>query len=149
MFLVKNSEIQAGLDKCNEEVNAALNLFQVSPTLFCHRCSLKDSCLQMHSHIFLHQSQREATEIMRSNTAEMRDLLYQILTSQQEIRNVAEMQYAGEHVAEPIMAAGQLVGCFVVALRWSDSNLHRRKCANCERIVLASSFSVNLYLRPQ
>jgi len=67
--------------------------------------------LQLNSHMVLHQSQRESTEILRSNTAEMRDLLYQILTSQQEIRRVAEMQDEGEHVAEPIMEAGQLV-CF-------------------------------------
>jgi hypothetical protein len=40
----------------------------------------------------------------------MRELLYQILTSRQELHHITEMQRAGEHVAEPIMQAGQIVG---------------------------------------
>jgi hypothetical protein len=63
----------------------------------------------MNSQILLYQSSRESTELLRSDSAELRDLLYQILSSQQEMRNVAEMEQAGEHVAERIMMAGQLV----------------------------------------
>jgi len=63
----------------------------------------------VNSNILLYQSHRDSSDLLRSDTAELRDLLYQILSSQQEMRNVAEMQSAGEHVAEPIMLAGQLV----------------------------------------
>jgi hypothetical protein len=40
---------------------------------------------------------------------EMRELLYTILSSNAELRRVVEMQGNGEHVAESIMAAGQIV----------------------------------------
>jgi hypothetical protein len=71
----------------------------------------------MSSHILMHQAQRESADILRSNTAEMKDLLYQILTNHQEIRRVAEIQGTGEHVAEPIMAAGQLVRYLFLSLK--------------------------------
>ena len=48
-------------------------------------------------------------ETMRSNTAELRDLLIQALTVKSETQKIVEMQNAGEHVAERFMEAGQRV----------------------------------------
>jgi hypothetical protein len=47
--------------------------------------------------------------VYRSNTAEMQELLLQILTNTNEMRRVAQMERDGQHVAEPLMYAGQLV----------------------------------------
>jgi hypothetical protein len=69
------------------------------------------------AHIISHHFQREATDAHRSDSADMRDLLHQILTSHSELRRVVEMQRAGEHVAEPIMEAGQLVGLLCLTAR--------------------------------
>jgi hypothetical protein len=61
------------------------------------------------AHIVVHHTQREVQERMRSDSAEMRELLLKILTNQGELRQVYDMQNAGEHVAEPLMEAGQMV----------------------------------------
>ena len=46
---------------------------------------------------------------MRSNTAELRDLLHQVLSRRSETEQIIELQSAGQHVAEQFMAAGQEV----------------------------------------
>jgi hypothetical protein len=46
---------------------------------------------------------------MRSNAAELRDLLIQALTVKSETQQIIEMQNAGENVAERFMEAGQRV----------------------------------------
>ncbi|KAK7060810.1 hypothetical protein VNI00_000543 [Paramarasmius palmivorus] len=46
-------------------------------------------------------------QMRQSDQAEVRDLLHQILSSHAEIRQIVELQRAGDRVAEPIMAAGQ------------------------------------------
>jgi hypothetical protein len=61
----------------------------------------------------MHDSQRELHDRVRSNWAETRDLIYQILINQGELRQVYEMQNAGQHVAESIMEAGQVVRLFI------------------------------------
>lgn len=61
------------------------------------------------ANIVMNHNQREAHDQMRRDSAEMRELLYQILTNQGEMRQVYDLQIAGEHVAEPIMEAGQNV----------------------------------------
>ena len=46
---------------------------------------------------------------MRSNSAETRDLLLAILSTQSERQQVVNLQRQGEHIAEQVMAAGQEV----------------------------------------
>jgi hypothetical protein len=54
-------------------------------------------------------AQREYMNVYRSDSAEIQELLLQILTNTNEMRRVADMERAGQHVAGPIMHAGQLV----------------------------------------
>jgi len=61
------------------------------------------------SNIALQIGQQDVINTMRSNTAELRDLLIQALTVKSEMQKIVEMQNAGEHVAERFMEAGQLV----------------------------------------
>lgn len=61
------------------------------------------------SNIVLQSGHREAIETMKSNAAELRDLLIQVLTVKSETQQIVEMQKAGEHVAERFMEAGQRV----------------------------------------
>lgn len=50
---------------------------------------------------------------MRSDTAEIRELLYQLLTSPADRREVVQFQNAGIPVAERLMEAGQkVILCF-------------------------------------
>ncbi|KZT20257.1 TKL/TKL-ccin protein kinase [Neolentinus lepideus HHB14362 ss-1] len=86
---LKSAEIDAGLTKCEAELDTALQVFEIN------------------SSIVLHRWQTEASQFSRTDAAEMRDLLYQILQSQQEIRQIADMQQAGEDAARRIMTAGQ------------------------------------------
>ena len=48
-------------------------------------------------------------ERTRSDMAEMRDLLYQLLSNQGELRQVIELQNSGEHAGELVMLEGQRV----------------------------------------
>ncbi|KAF9459539.1 TKL/TKL-ccin protein kinase [Collybia nuda] len=89
-LFVKQAEIEEGLEKCERELDDIINIFQLN------------------ANIVLNYNQREAHDRMRSDSAEMRELLHQILTNQGEMRQVYELQTAGEHVAEPIMEAGQI-----------------------------------------
>jgi len=61
------------------------------------------------SNTVLQSGQRDMIETMKSNTAELRDLLIQALTIKSETQQIVEMQNAGEHVAERFMEAGQRV----------------------------------------
>jgi hypothetical protein len=79
--------------------------------------------------IITHHFQRESTDALRSDSVEMRELLFQILTSHADLRRVVEMQGAGEHVAEPIMEAGQHVGLQRLVILMHDSIQSNRNCA--------------------
>lgn len=48
-------------------------------------------------------------ETMRSNTAELRDLLHDALTVRSERQQIIDLQNAGQPVAQQFMAAGQRV----------------------------------------
>src|SRR5258708_27054374 len=61
------------------------------------------------SNITSHSMQRDMVAEMRSNSAETRDLLLAILSSQSERQQVVDMQRQGQHIAEQVMAAGQEV----------------------------------------
>lgn len=61
------------------------------------------------ANIITHKSQCELHERVFSSSVETRDLIYQILINQEELRQVHEMHSAGKHIAESIMEAGQLV----------------------------------------
>ncbi|KAF8803631.1 TKL/TKL-ccin protein kinase [Phlegmacium glaucopus] len=86
---LKNGDIKDGLDTCERELDTAMNLFQIN------------------SNTVLQSGQRDMIETMRSNTAELRELLIQALTIRSETQQIIEMQNAGEHVAERFMEAGQ------------------------------------------
>ncbi|KAF8906038.1 TKL/TKL-ccin protein kinase [Gymnopilus junonius] len=91
MTFIKNSEIKEGLDLSDAEIDTAMQLFSVSNF----------------AAIGLHSTQRLIAETMRSNTAELRDLLLQALNGKSETQQIIELQNAGQHVAEQFMAAGQ------------------------------------------
>ncbi|PPQ63201.1 hypothetical protein CVT24_005746 [Panaeolus cyanescens] len=57
--------------------------------------------------IALSSQQREMNLAMRSDTAEIRELLYQVLTSPADRREVVQLQNAGIPIAERLMEAGQ------------------------------------------
>ncbi|KAF8163093.1 TKL/TKL-ccin protein kinase [Crassisporium funariophilum] len=86
---LKNANMKDGLDRCEAELNTAMNLFHINST------------------VVLHSTQREMLETMRSNKAEMQELLLQALTNKSETQQIVELQNAGEHVAERFMEAGQ------------------------------------------
>jgi hypothetical protein len=86
---LKNADIKDGLDSCERELDTAMNLFQIN------------------SNIVLQSGQRDVINTMKSNTAELRDLLIQALTVKSETQQIVEMQNAGERVAEIFMEAGQ------------------------------------------
>ena len=65
------------------------------------------------ANIVIYESQRELRDRLHSNSAETRDLIYQLLINQGELRQIHEMQNAGVHIAESIMEAGQLVRPFI------------------------------------
>jgi len=48
-------------------------------------------------------------EKSRSDMAEMRDLLHQLLSNQGELRQVIDLQNSGEHAGELVMLEGQRV----------------------------------------
>lgn len=64
----------------------------------------------------IHQHQRESTDLMRSDSADVKQLLYQILTNQQDMNLIVQMQSEGEHVAERIMEAGQMASNTLVSV---------------------------------
>ncbi|TFK42824.1 TKL/TKL-ccin protein kinase [Crucibulum laeve] len=86
---LKNTEIGTSLDRFESELETALSQFQIN------------------SHFALHNSQRETMEIIRSNSDEMKELLFQLLTNRAETQRIIELQNSGEHIAEDIMGAGQ------------------------------------------
>ncbi|KII88869.1 hypothetical protein PLICRDRAFT_175127 [Plicaturopsis crispa FD-325 SS-3] len=86
---VKNKEIEEGLALSESELVAAMNLFHIN------------------AQITLHHSHRESTSIHRRDNEETREMLREILTNQQDLRNIVELQRAGEHAAELVMEAGQ------------------------------------------
>jgi len=90
MSFINLNQVERGLDKCLMDLDTAMNLFSVN------------------ANIDIHHAQRETQDLVRSNTAATNDLLFQILTNQEEMRRVYEMQVNGGHVAERIMEAGQL-----------------------------------------
>ncbi|KAF8226216.1 TKL/TKL-ccin protein kinase [Tricholoma matsutake] len=90
---VRSAEISEGLEECDSELNAAI---------ICQRGFVGSA------NIVIYESQRELHDRVRDNSAETRDLIYQILINQGELQQVHEMQNAGEHIAESIMEAGQL-----------------------------------------
>jgi len=61
------------------------------------------------SNIVLHSAHRDMLETMRSNTAELRDLLHNALTVRSETQQIIDLQNAGQPVAQQFMAAGQRV----------------------------------------
>ncbi|KAF8964090.1 TKL/TKL-ccin protein kinase [Flammula alnicola] len=89
MTYIKNNEIRDGLDRCDAELNTAMSLFHVN------------------ANIAMQSAQRDMMETIKSNAVEMQDLVYRVLTVNSETQSVIEMQNAGQHVAEQIMAAGQ------------------------------------------
>ncbi|KDR81397.1 hypothetical protein GALMADRAFT_89278 [Galerina marginata CBS 339.88] len=89
MTFIKNGEIKEGLDRCDAELDTAMQLFTIN------------------SSIALHSAHRDMAATMRSNTAELRDLLLQVLSVRSETQQIVELQNAGHHVAEQFMAAGQ------------------------------------------
>ncbi|ESK87393.1 tkl tkl-ccin protein kinase [Moniliophthora roreri MCA 2997] len=89
MGFVKSNDIERGLGQCEEDLNMAFKLFELN------------------AHIVANHSQLETQQMLRSDQAELKDLLHQILTSHAEIRQIVALQSAGENPAEPIMAAGQ------------------------------------------
>jgi hypothetical protein len=116
---LKMNEVENGLDKCLSDLDTAMNIFSVN------------------ANITIHHAQRETQELVRSNTAATTDLLYQILTSQEEMRRVIEMQANGGHVAEQIMEAGQVQ---LRRLRESPSKQQQpQRVASPDRMLLSSS----------
>ncbi|RDB21515.1 Serine/threonine-protein kinase STY46 [Hypsizygus marmoreus] len=92
---IRSTEILEGLEQFDSELDHAMKLFQ-------------KFSLQMHAAIIMNNHSIEAQERQRSDAAEMRELLHQVLANRQgELRQVIEMQNAGEHVAETIMLDGQ------------------------------------------
>ncbi|KAF5386909.1 hypothetical protein D9615_001738 [Tricholomella constricta] len=87
---VKKNEIQKSIEMCESELDHAFQLFQINAT------------------IIMNNNQLEAQEMQRRDAAEMREILFQVLSNRGgELREVSEMQLAGEHVAEQIMLDGQ------------------------------------------
>lgn len=68
----------------------------------------------MSSNITVAVNQRDTLDTIRSNDAGMRELIYQILTNQEDMKRVQSLQNAGEHVAERIMEVGQNVSAWRV-----------------------------------
>jgi len=54
-------------------------------------------------------TQRDMLARMRSDSAEIRELLLNALSVPSERRQIVDMQTSGQHVAEEFMAAGQQV----------------------------------------
>jgi hypothetical protein len=54
--------------------------------------------------------------MLHANRAATDDLLLQILTNQEDLRRIVQYQAAGQHVAEQIMEAGQLVSDHLISI---------------------------------
>lgn len=127
---MKNGDIKDGLDTCERELDTAMNIFQVyhlndlfysgltgsisMPDQVRPYLLLRKICLNYHysSSIVLQSGQRDVIDAMRSNTAELQDLLIRALTIKSETQQIVEMQNAGKHVAERFMEAGQRVSYY-------------------------------------
>lgn len=59
------------------------------------------------------QNEREIQKLIRTNTTATNDLLRQILTSQEDMKRIYQMQVNGERAAERIMEAGQVVSSII------------------------------------
>jgi len=89
MTFLRNNEIKEGLDRCHAELDTAMNLFQIN------------------SNIAMQTAQRDMLAKMRSDSAEVRELLLRVLTVPSERDQIISLQNQGQHAAEQIMAAGQ------------------------------------------
>lgn len=67
------------------------------------------TCKQLNANIAIHNVQRETLDTLRSSSSNTEELLYQILTNQEAMRDIVRMEREGNPVAERIMEAGQLV----------------------------------------
>lgn len=87
---IKMAEIEKGLDQCESDLDASMNVFNVN------------------ANIIIQRSQTEIQGTIRANRAATDDLLLQILTNQEDMKRIVQYQAAGQHVAERLMEAGQL-----------------------------------------
>lgn len=74
---------------------------------------------QLNSSLSIARAQRDTMDTIRSNDAGMQELIFQILTNQEDMMRVQRMQESGEHVAERMMEAGQNVRLIYWLSRWS------------------------------
>lgn len=132
---VKMSEVENGLDKCLSDLDTALDLFSVSHLSVPPDCAknLLTFLFKLNANITIHHHQRETQDLVRSNTAATNDLLFQILTSQEEMKRIYQMQVNGEHAAERIMEAGQLVSSIIYAYPVLDLRVTSSNSVNCEK----------------
>ncbi|KAF7983136.1 hypothetical protein HWV62_24109 [Athelia sp. TMB] len=87
---VKMGEIEKGIEQCNSDLENAISIFNLT------------------ANIHIHDVQRETLDHFRGTSAHTEELLMQILTSHEAMREVMMMESQGEHVAGRLMEAGQL-----------------------------------------
>lgn len=128
--IVKAAEIENGLDKCLSDLDAAMNLLSFSN--------------EDNANIII-RNEREIQKSIRTNTSAMNDLLHQILTSQKEMKRIYQMQVNGEHVAERIMEAGQIVSSiiYIYLFFWNHGEI--RNYENYERMRRGENVSRGLF----
>jgi hypothetical protein len=87
-----------------------MNIFNVS-TLASkrHHGEIFTQHHQVNANIIIQQTQVETQAMIQANRAATEDILLQILTNQEDMRRIVQYQDAGQHVAERVMEAGQLV----------------------------------------
>jgi len=110
-FSVKMAEIEKGLDQCESDLDSSMSVFNV--------CTLPPFCfisnrwihikLQVNANSVIMRAQTEMQGTMQANRAATEDILLQILTNQEDLKRIVRYQAAGQHVAERVMEAGQLV----------------------------------------
>lgn len=123
---VKRSDIEDGLSQCEHDLQMAMSSFNASAlSLIPHSLHLRRSSsskrfvvslyiynradLHLSAQIISNHNQRDAQEETRRDAAEVKDLLFKILTSKDDLRRVVKMQENGGSVAESFMEDGQRV----------------------------------------
>lgn len=109
-ILVNDPRINEGIKQCEADLDVALESFNVC-IQFAVRLALyfAKHDLQIGANVLIDRSQNEIKHMIEARMEELRTVLFSVLRNPTNIARIAEMERAGDHVALPLMDAGQRV----------------------------------------
>jgi len=103
--LVKSSEIESSLDKCQNDVNTVMERLHVSILLLLVlRCS---GFLQVKNPLSVMLLQKQSMDLIKMNQSRLEEKLEQLMILPQQVRDAAQRHSAGGQDAFDLMRTGQ------------------------------------------